>query len=97
MNGLNNARTNIILDVATSCPLQGLYDTIQRIENSWIDVDKRPYKSIITLTDGQVNDASGNTGNRLIDVVSGIRYRCTPSLVVVPFKMADASPNALHQ
>ncbi len=63
---LNNARTSTTLDIAASCPIQGLYDTIQKIETEWSSVSNRPYKAIITLTDGQVNDTSGNIGNVLI-------------------------------
>ena len=73
MTGLNNARTNTQLTETASCPIQGLYDVIQKIENEWSSVSNRPYKTIITLTDAVVNDAT-NPGVRLIDVVLGIRY-----------------------
>ena len=99
MNALNQARTNtdISLNELATCPLQGFYDIVQGLENNWAISDQRPYKAVITFTDGLVHDVSANTGNALINVVTGIRNRCTQSLVVVPFRYTTGSTQEIQQ
>lgn len=67
------------------------------MENTWDISDQRPYKAVITFTDGLIRDVSGNAGNALINVMTGIRNRCTPSLVVVPFRYATGSTQEIQQ
>jgi len=99
MNALNQARTNtdVSLSELATCPLQGFYDIIQGLENNWAISDQRPYKAVITFTDGLVNGVNANAGNALINVVTGIRNRCTQSLVVVPFRYATGTTQEIQQ
>ncbi len=67
----------------------------QAVENSWNDIDERPCKLIIALTDRQANDTSESVKNGLMNEVGAIRY--IPLLVVVSFKISHLSTQALNQ
>jgi len=64
---------------------------IENIEDGWSSstIPSRIYRAILIITDGLVYNVNSNPGKSLINIVSSVRYRCTPILTLVPYRFTD--------